>query len=131
MSDCGVTIGDIVRLKAEAQGMFRDKCKVGVATFSDVHDPTSLAWSYGAELSCGFDASQSDETVDGAEATITDAVIRVPVGTSVNADDRIKITVRNFATLGTPEIYAVVGAPRLGMTALLCNVKRVTGESFL
>jgi hypothetical protein len=131
MTDCGITIGDIVRLKAEAQGMFRDKCKVGVATFADTHDPTALTWTYGTEISCGFDAMPSSETVDGAEATITDAVVRVPVGTAVNADDRIKVTTRNFSALTTAEVYAVVGAPRVGIAATVCKVKRITGESFL
>lgn len=122
---------DVVKIQAAARGLMRDKCKIGVPTLADANDPTVMTWAYGAEMLCGFDPKPSRETVDGAEATITEATIRVVPGVAVNPKDRIQITMRNFVALATPEIYAVVGAPRVGIAATQCGVLKVTGNSVL
>jgi hypothetical protein len=124
-------LGDIAKIQAAARGLFRDTCQIGVVTLTDSNDPTAQTWTYGAEMLCGFDASASRETVDGAEATITDGIVRIVPGIAVNPGDRIQVNSRNFAELDTPEVYAVVGAPRAGLAATLCKVLRVTGASSL
>jgi len=126
-----ITLGAIAALQAHQNALFRDACKIGKATLTDAHDPTAMTWVYGEEIACGFKASPPKETQDGAEVTITDAVIRVPIGTEVSAQDRIKITTRNLSALATEEVYAVVGEPVTGMVALICQAKRLTGESVL
>ncbi|MCC6490678.1 MAG: hypothetical protein IT364_24545 [Candidatus Hydrogenedentes bacterium] len=119
-------------MRSTAVATFFDRCRVGTwagakkATGPEPEDPAE--YSYGNALSCGFDAGSSDESDDGPQSTLTSATIRFPLGTVIAGQDRIMLTQRTGEALAIPEYYAVIGEPRRGQTALVCNVERLTDE---
>jgi len=122
---------DVAALRRDQEVLFRDACQIGAATYGASPDPQAASWTYGATIICGEDMSKPDETVDGADATITDGAIRVPNGTLVDSTNRIKLVKRDTETLTVAEYYAVVGTPQRGLSCTVCRVKRITGESEL
>jgi hypothetical protein len=122
---------DVAALRRDQEVLFRDACQIGFPSFGTSHDPQAASWTYGATIICGEDTSRPTETVDGADATITDGTIRVPTGTLVDSTCRIKLTKRDTETLAAPEYYAVVGTPQRGLSCTVCRVKRITWESEL
>lgn len=124
-----IDAAEIALLRAEAESAMQDKCKIGTSTIATGNNPTKLTWNYGAEIICGFDVSLSREMQDGAQVTLTDAVVRLPITTAVTGKSRIQITERNGTDVS--ETYAVIGEPRRGMTSLVAGLKRVTGGSVL
>ena len=120
----------------------RDRCTI--ATYSAGSQTRTTLYAersdaaygdYGSEIRCGVALGKSSEVVDGSEATLTDGEIQLPLGTAVTNLDRIKVTKMHYEnvlnTLGTPVVYAVIGAPRQDDAAVVCAVRRVTGNSEL
>lgn len=122
----GVSVAELVMLRADAESEMLDTCKIGtkVAGGSAV-EPSKGKYAYGDAISCGFDSSPSSEAQDGSQRTLTDGEIRLPIGTSVSSVNAIQVTHRQGAELGTAEVFEVVGEPRRGMTALVAQVKRL------
>lgn len=121
---------ELAELRAAAEDSMLDTCKVGTYSAGSQTGPDIAApsYSYGSAIACGFDAGASDETDDGGQVTMTDAVIRLPIATTVNGTDRIQLTHRHGEALGTAEYYRILGEPRRGVSALVCQVKRIVGS---
>ena len=89
-------------------------------------------WDYDiTETACGLNDNKSRQVADGSDATITEAVIRLPLASVVNSSSRIQVVGRFGATLATPLFYEIVGNPRIGVSSITCNCNRITGESRL
>lgn len=89
------------------------------------------AWTYDAvnTVKCNLFPGATTETTDGAEYTITDCDIVVPIGTSVDRGNRLKVTHKFGAVLGTAEVYAIKGEPQDRTACLRMNCTRVLGNS--
>jgi len=127
------------------QGMnrqFTDTLQIGTKTGSDWGSaPVTDSWAYNTtSVVHGFVEQKTSEEVfvsrgisdvaaDGSEATLTDATIYIPVDTTITNEQRLKLTHRDRALLGTAEVYAIIGTPQAARSCLVCNAKRVTGES--
>ena len=83
----------------------------------------------GGEIKCSVDDSPDTETGDGAEAPVVDALLRVPLGTDINALDRFRWTKSHGTALGTPQEYTVISKPRMGASGLTVKLKIFTGNS--
>lgn len=121
---------EIALLREEAEASMRDKCRIGTAAVAEGNNPTDESWSYSdTEIACGFDASRSKEVHDGSQATLTDAVLRLPIASVITGKNRVRVTERNGEDVS--EDYAVIGEPRRGLTALVVGLRRVVGGSTL
>lgn len=120
---------EISALREASEATMGDACKIGTQTQSGWGVNPSESWTYGAPVDCGVDTSRSRQAMDGSEATLTDALIRLPQGTTIGTGSRIKVTYRHGAALAEPEVYAVLGAPRNGLSCIVCACRRLTGES--
>ena len=121
---------EVAGFQATASGQFSDECQIGTDTgTSTTEDPDAPSWSYATAIACGFDASVSTEVVELGQATMTDATIRVPLGTSVTGASRVRLTKRYGASLSPVEDYEVLGAPRRGVSCLVLHCKLTVGNT--
>jgi len=128
---CGVTLGEIADLQAQASALFRDTGQVGTASTPAGADPTDVSWTWGSTLGMGVDTSRPSEAVDGSGASLTDGTIRLPLTATVSTTNRLKVISRDGATLTAPEYYRVVGDPTRGLTCLVARVKLINGGDAL
>lgn len=128
---CGVTLGEIADLQAQASALFRDTGQVGTASTATGADPTDISWTYGSTIAMGVDTSRPSEAVDGSGASLTDGTIRLPISTTISTVNRLKVISRDGATLTAPEYYRVVGDPTRGLTCLVARVKLINGGDAL
>ena len=128
---CGVTLGEIADLQAQAVGLFRDSGQIGTASTPAGADPTDIAWTWGSTLGMGVDTSRPSEAVDGSGASLTDGTIRLPLTATLSTVNRLKVISRDGATLTAPEYYRVVGDPTRGLTCLVARVKLINGGDAL
>ncbi len=126
-----ISAADIANMKECAEASMLDIGVPGSKGAGSGKNPTSGDWAYDDDnpVSCGVNANMSDEVFDGSQQTITDAVIRIPVGTAVSSKNRWKVTHRLGTELSTPEIYAILGAPKLNVAELKLSCRRVTNGS--
>ena len=52
---CGVTLGEIADLKAQAVALFRDSGQIGTASTTAGADSTAVTWTYGGTIAMGVD----------------------------------------------------------------------------
>ena len=137
-----VSAAEAALIRADFEDTMNDTCQIGRRSkIVGTKDPNDGEFVYGASgtmndtVSCGVDLGKSDEAQDGSAATVRDGTIRLPIGTTdvedkdISGRNRIKVTHRYGTELDTAEVYAVEGKPRRGLTALVCNVSLVVGES--
>lgn len=124
---------DYTRLKSTAESSFFDTCKIGTITADTWGgaDTNADAATYGSAVACGFAYAPKGEADNGSAAADFDAVLRLPVGTTVASKDRIQMTHRCNVALDAAEYYEVVGKPALGQSALVLEIKLLTGNSTL
>jgi len=122
---------ELAAMRSDVEETLLDTCQIGTEAEASGLEPGADSWTYDDEspVSCGFNASASKEVFDGSQATITDAVFRLPIGTAVTSVNRLKLTHRQGVALDTAEEYALIGAPRRGLTALTVYGRRVVGSS--
>lgn len=115
-------------LRATQEAFMPDSCQVGTITTTQdaIGDLVPGAPSYAAEIACGLDMKPGAETRNG-ELTVTnvDAVLRLPHVTAVSLGNVVKITKRNGVAI-TPTVYEVQAEPRVGVTAVVCQLRKVT-----
>ena len=128
---CGVTLGEIADLQAQASALFRDTGQIGTATTATGADPTDVTWIWASTNAMGVDTSRPSEAVDGSGASLTDGTIRLPLTATVSTTNRLKVISRDGATLTAPEYYRVVGDPTRGLTCLVARVKLINGGDAL
>jgi hypothetical protein len=131
---CGVTLGEIAALKAQATALFRDTGKIGTASTPMGADPTAVTWTWGSTIGMGVggsDVARASEAVDGSGASIKYDTIRLPLTSTVTSENRLQVISRDGATLTAPEYYRVVGDPTRGLTCLVARVKLINGGDAL
>jgi len=118
---------EISAMRSTQAASMGDACKIGVLTETVSGGHVSETYAYGSEIACGFDMAPRGESSDGAQAGVTPAVVRLPIGTAISSTSRVQITKRNGAAI-TPEYYSVEGDPDRGPTAIRANLVRVVGS---
>lgn len=126
-----LTATELAGFQSTAEGSFFDSCKLGTATAASFgSDPGSASYSYGDEIACGFAYGGQNEVKDGSQAPIYDATLRLPIDTTIANIDRVQVTQRHGVAI-TPEYYTIEGKPSRGPSAIVLNLKLITGVSAL
>ena len=119
---------ELTQMRADQAGHYNDTCIVQThsSTQNLVNEPVA-SWTDGSAISCGFEMTGGDERqqADGT-LLVVDAIVRVPIGTTVTEVDRVKITKQHGSTLGTALVFSVIGKPQRGPSALVIDLQRVT-----
>jgi len=126
-----ISATDLADIRTDFNTTLFDECVIGTSTGGGfgVKKPKADPWDYTADaIACGVRNTLPKEA-GHSEATVVDVVVRVPVGTVVAANSRVKVTKRHEETLATPEFYAVQGEPFAGIGFLSLNCKRVIGNA--
>lgn len=126
-----LSAGQITQMKATNAGLMSDTCAIGIysgASF-DSHGQPTESWSYGSAIACGFNPNASIGSAAGrtepGELTVTplNAQVRLPIGTTVNVRDRVKVTKKNGATLPEDLVFEVVSFRRQGPAGILLDLQ--------
>lgn len=130
----GLTADEIASIRGTQQDAMPDLGYVLVCGTTGVaSSPDGITQTYtsgtGAAIACGYNPGVPGETADGSNATYTFATIRIPIGTTVSAADRFKLTSRLSSTAGMPITFAIIGDPQLGPTCKVLNVRQVVGTA--
>ena len=123
--------GEYADIRTAAQAAMRDTCQTGTRGTPTGNDPGAVSWTYATAIPCGLHVTTKGETVDGAQATVTDAVLRLPWGTVINSSNRVKMITQAGDTLSPSPVYAVQGDPYQHISNVQARLVRVTGESVL
>ena len=123
---------DLADIRADFELTLFDTCVIGAPTAGAFGAATvkASAFAYTADaIACGVKNVLPKESQDGAEATLADVVIRVPMGAVVATGNRVKVTHRHAEALAAAEYYAVLGTPFNGLGFISLNCRRLTGTS--
>lgn len=121
------SIAELAAMQAAQQAAMQDTCVLQTysETINAYGSPVG-AWTDGAPQACGFDPKGGREMAAANNTTvITDATLRLPVGTVVDMRDRIKITHR-FGVSVTATVYGIIGPARRGPSGVQLDLLRVT-----
>lgn len=138
----GFATAELTRIRAAAEETMQDACVIGTRTASEIAgEPGGGSWDYDNpafdwdtnEIACGYQASQSKETIVNGQAATMDGKVRLPIGTAVTARNRIVITKRQGQTLAESERVelAVIGTCRRCIHGLALYVQSVTDRGSL
>ena len=121
---------EMADLREAAEATMRDECEIGIRSSASGNDPGAVTWSWGAAVICGLSLSTRGEVgANGSQATLTDAVLRLPWDTDVSGIDRIRITKIAGAALDVAQEYGIDGDPYGTIANLVVRLKRLTGKS--
>ena len=126
MSDFTTT--DLSRMQTAQQAAMQDTCQIAprVTTTNALGEPVYTWPTYGAAIDCGLSMKGGRErTRPDGTILITDGLLRLPIATTVNVTDRIKITYR-FGVAITELVFDVVGTPMRGPSGLQVELKAVS-----
>lgn len=93
----------------------------------DYGKPTVVPGNDLVEIPCGY-SSKSREVMDDAQVVLTDAVVRLPIDTVIDARDRIQV-IRRHGEAIAPQTFEIIGEPQRGPSGLVLNLRLVTDGS--
>lgn len=120
--------GELGRLAGTQEGAMQDTCLV--LSYSEGSRAPSGAvvatYTPGAAISCGLNPKGGREvTLEDKTNVVTDASVRLPLGTVIKPSDRVQITHRFGVALGSPLTFRVAGPIRQGPSGLLVDLRIV------
>lgn len=118
--------GEVTRLQTVQDYHMHDSCKI--LTYSSSVDSYNIpqpTYTAGSEIYCGFEMVGTEERVGETEYPDIDAKLRLPIGTVINSNDRVRITKR-FGVAVTEIDYSVIGQPLRGSSGLVVELKKVS-----
>lgn len=92
----------------------------------DVYNKPAVSYVAGESLACGYEANTSTEVMDGAEAAVFDATLRLQRDVILDRRDRFSLTVLKHVTLNPALLFEIVGDPLRGPTATRVRVRLIT-----
>lgn len=125
------TSTELSRMQDAQEDAMQDMCvRMEYAQGSqDAHGKPAETWTEGDSLSCGFDPAAKEEAMEGTEVVMTDAVMRLPLDTTLDNRDRLKVTHRFGEELDTAETFEIIGEAERGPSGLVLNLRKVTDGS--
>lgn len=125
------TSTQLSRMQGHAVESMWDLCVIlrWASVADDYGTETSHYTADAAAITCGFDASGQREVMGVTQIEMTDAVVRLPIATSIDRRDRIQITYRHDVALTTIPTFAIIGQPERGPSAIQLNLRLVTDGS--
>lgn len=107
-------------------------CKCKIWTYSSTQDSTGLlvpaapVWANISEIACGVDPQGSSESARrDMTLGVYDALLRLPLGTTIATKDRVQWTESWGTDLTAAIVFEVAGPPRQGPLGILAPLKRI------
>lgn len=123
-----LTAAELAEWRADVAVTFWDTCVVQTYTVGtpDAHGQAVITWVDGSAIACGF-RFNTPRMIQGAPdvpVRISEATVRLPLGTTIATGDRIKITKRQDAMLTTALVFEIIGHSRPGPSCLVLDLER-------
>jgi len=119
---------DLTNMRAVQEGKMMDTCVIqAFVQTADSYNELVETWpADSAALTCGLDMRPGSER-HGVDKTVLsyDATVRIPLATTPDPRDRLKVTKRHGETLGTPLVYNIVGPVQRGPSGNRLLLKRI------
>ena len=123
---------ELQAIRDAAEATMRDTCQIGVRGVPTGDDPGAVDWTYGDVIKCGYHPQTRSETTEtGAQVTITEATIRLPWGTVVGTEDRVRVVSQSGEAFTVPPVYAATGATFGSLATFMLKCHRITEASTL
>lgn len=117
---------DLAVMRADQTLGMYDTCKIGAYTAPSTSGG-SPSYSYGAAIACRFVPGANGESRTAKmTVVVTPARVRLPMGTTVTAKDRVQITHRFGVALGTALEFNAQGQPSQGATCITLELREAT-----
>ena len=122
-----LTEDELAAMQATAESSFFDECYILRRTREqDAFGQEIDTWTPEDDpIDCGFEPGAPLTRVGNVlSVTDVDAVLRVPIDTDLDLDDRVRLSERHGVAV-TAEDFTVFSKPRRGPSALIMDLKRV------
>jgi head-tail adaptor len=122
-----ISANDLTGLRADQSDAMWDTCVVQAwSGTANAYSELIETYTDGSAIACRF---VPDSGTESRRANMTQvimpALVRLPLGTTVTAKDRIKVTKRFGTTLATPLVFGVDDAGISGATCVTVKLKDV------
>lgn len=118
---------DFDRMEETAEESFLDECSLisNAVSYESTYGDEVLTPTVTSGVACGFqNGKSSDKTKQNLFQTEVDAILRLPVDTTISGVDQIQMTKLNQSTI-SPVTYDVTGEPQIGKTCIVVGLKSV------
>ena len=119
---------DLANMRSAQESHMMDLCNIqAYVETEDTYGELILTWPVdGSDISCGLNMKPGFER-NNPDKTILqyDGTLRLPISTSLDVKDKIKITKRFGETLTTPLIYEIVSPIQRGSSGIRVLLKIV------
>lgn len=118
-----LTTADYTMMQGAQDDHMLDTCQVGTRVLTEnAYGEAVVSFSYGDAVDCGFEPKSAE--IRRADGTInaTDAEVRLPIGTTIDATGSVKVTYRHGTDV-TDVVYLVAGPPRRGASGLVVTLR--------
>jgi len=122
-----ISANDLTGLRADQTDALWDTCIVQAwSGTANAYGELVETYTDGSAMACRFVASSGSESHKANMTTVTmPALVRLPLGTTVTAKDRVKITKRFGETLATALVFGVEDDGIAGATCVTVKLKDV------
>jgi len=126
------TATELTRMRSAQDSAMQDVCRVGAYTsVDDGYNLPSVTYVYGEEQICGLDLMRPDEQHASGEVPVIDARLRLPLATTIDERDRIRIEERYNEALTTPLVFEIEGPVDRGPSGLRLDLRLLDDGSGL
>ena len=131
------TSTELTRMRGTQDGAMQDVCRIGAYTSDDdAYNLPDVTYVYGVEVICGLELDppgmrgELEIQASGEVATI-DARLRLPLDTTIDPRDRIRIEQRYNEDLTTAQVFEIEGPVKRGPSGLVLDLRIVDDGSGL
>lgn len=122
------TAAELADMRTAQTGHMLDTCYIQTysRTYNSFGEPVEVWTDAATAISCGLDMRPGRETPGEDYTSLAyDATVRLPITTTIDAKDRIKVTKRFGETLATALIFRVEGPIQRGPSGFRLILRRV------
>lgn len=120
-----LSANDLAAMRAVQETAMMDTCVVLTRKETSVNSfgLPDVRYVEGEAIACGFNPKNTKNVLVGTNLAVTDGEFRLPLGTTISANDRIRLTHRYGSALASAQTYDVVGEPIQGPSAVVVYVR--------
>ena len=118
---------ELVGMQTAQEAAMQDLCILQIYSETvNTYGQPEPTWTDGRVLRCGLDPTRGDERHSATNANVLyDATLRLPIDTTVDMRDRIKV-IHRFGVAVPAQVYEIVAPARRGATCVKLELRRVT-----
>ena len=119
-------------MRSTQDGAMQDTCRIGAYTSTDdAYNLPSVTYVYGNTIVCGLDLMRPTEQHASGEVPVITGILRLPIGTTIDERDRIRIEQRYNEALDVPQVFEIEGPVDRGPSGIRLDVRLVDDGSGL